>query len=296
MTPPGKQAPKKKKPPARKSSPKGSKTKDPAEALLTRLEDAFSEAELRQILAGALLGMDRAAQERLCARLGATGATLAPLLGLASSAQRQVLSNASPQRLAQDWQALWKEWDRIIKATDDEDGPYLQNEISYNNLDLADAALVADLDKIASKLLPLLPHHFTHPGPKPFDLVRKVSSSLGKIAPSHVDYIILPEDEVSLGAATTRLVLTWLWGHDPEQTPTAKLVRLGKLAEELFEGELCFVLDGATLSSFFGRLGVNERKELSQWLEKNRKKEPWQQAFDEESGPCAPIVALLGET
>lgn len=295
MTPPGKRAASKGKPPVRKSGPKGSQTKDPAGALLAGLEGTFTEAELRQILAGALLGMDRAAQGRLCAQLGATGATLAPLLGLAPAARSQAPSAVSPQRLEQDWQALWKEWDRIIKATDDPEGPYLQNEISYNNLDLADDKLVADLDKVATKLLPLLPLHLASPGPKPFDLARKVSSSLGKIAPSHVDYIILPEDGVSLGAATTKMVLAWLWQSDPEQKPAAKLARLGKFLEALFEGEPCFVLDEATLTSFLEGLGAKEHKEMTQWLEKNREKEPWQQAFDEEWGPCAPIVALLGE-
>jgi hypothetical protein len=296
MTPPGKRASKKEKPPARKSSPKGSKTKDPAGALLAGLEGAFTEAELRQILAGALLGMDRAAQERLCAQLGATGPTLAPLLGLAPAAARnQAPSAVSPQRIEQDWQALWKEWDRIIKATDDSEGPYIQNSISYTTPDLDTETLVADLDKVATQLLPLLPLHLASPGPKPFDLARKLSSSLDKIAPSHADYIILPEDGVALGAATTKLALAWLWQHDSEQKPGAKLARLGKLAAVLFEAEPCWYFDEAALASFFEGLGAKERKEMTQWLDKNREKEPWQQAFDEEWGPCAPIVALLGE-
>jgi len=202
----------------------------------------------------------------------------------------------SPQRLEQDWQALWKEWDRIIKATDDPEGPYLQNEISYNNPDLADDQPAADLDKVATKLLPLLPLHLASPGPKPFDLARKLSSSLNKIASSHVAYIILPEDVVPLGAATSKLALNWLWQHDSEQKPAAKLAWLGEFLEAIFDGEPSFVLDETTLTSFLEGLGAKERKEMTHWLEKNIEKDPWKQAFDEEEwGPCAPIVAQLVE-
>ena len=262
--------------------------------LLARLERAFSETELRQILVGALARLDRAAQENLCAELGATGATLAPMLGLASATRGAPRSTVSPERLEQDWQALWKEWDRIIKATDDEEGPYLQNEISYTSLDLAEDKLVADLEAVAVKLLPLLPSYLATPAPRSFDLAKKISSSLGKIAPNHIDYLIVNEEGVTLGAATSKLVVTWIWQSEPRQKSTAKLARLGKFLTTIFEHQPCFTLDEPTLTSFVSSLGTKEREEMAVWLETKREQEPWQQAFDEEWGPCAPLVALLG--
>lgn len=295
MTHPGKRASKKEEPPARKSSPKGAKTKDPAGALLARLEDAFTEDERRQILIGALLGMDRAAQEGLCARLGATGETLAPLLGLAPvAAHSQAPSAVSPQRIEQDWQLLWKEWDRIVKATDNGKGPYIQNSISYTTPDLDTDTLVADLEKVATRLLPLLPLHLAHPGPKPFDLAKKLASSLGKIAPSYQSRIILPEDGASLGTATTQLALRWLWQHDPPLKPGARLARLGKLASALSESRPYFFFDDETLVSFVAGLGEKECQEMTHWLEQNREKNPWKDAFEGGWGPGAPLVRLLG--
>jgi hypothetical protein len=295
MALPGKKVARKETPPARLSDPGGARTKDPAGALLARLEDAFTEDERRQILIGALLGMDRAAREHLCAQLGATGATLAPLLGLAPVAARgQAPAAVSPQRIEQDWQLLWKEWDRIVKATDNGKSPYIQNSISYTTPDLDTDTLVADLEKVAARLLLLLPLHLAHPGPKPVDLAKKLASSLGKLAPSYQSYIILPEQGATLGTATTQLALRWLWQHDPKLKPAARLARLGKLASALFESEPCFFFEEGTLASFMARLGEKERQEMTQWLEENREKQPWKDAFENGWGPGAPLVRLLG--
>lgn len=277
--------------PSTPSKPRSSGGRDAT--LLARLEGAFTEVELRQILVGALAGLDRAAQEALCAGLGATGATLASMLGPVSATRGAPRSAVSPQRLEQEWQALWKEWDRIIKATDDEEGPYLQNEISYTSLDLAEDKLVADLESVAVKLLPLLPSYLATPAPRSFDLTKKISSSLGKIAPNHIDYLIVNEEGATLGAATSKLVVSWIWQNDPEQKSTAKLARLGKFLTTIFEHEPCFTLDEPTLTSFLTSLKAKEREEMARWLETKREQEPWQQAFDEQWGPCAPLVASL---
>lgn len=155
--------------------------------------------------------------------------------------------------------------------------------------------MATDLDRVAAKLLPLVPPRLAAPGPKPFDLVRKLASSLGNIAPSHADYLLLPDDGFELGPSTTKLALTWLWATGAQQgrPPAATLDRLARLGEQLAENEPGAYLNEKALRAFLRALQGAERKALRQALEQRKGREPWKQAFDEGWGPCLALVEAL---
>ena len=68
----------------------------------------------------------------------------------------------STAKLEQTWNELWKEWDDIVDEASQEDGKYVVQEESWEPPYFDETAVIDDLEAIAKKMRPLIPHAIEH--------------------------------------------------------------------------------------------------------------------------------------
>lgn len=184
------------------------------DALLHRLEDALSEAELRRVLACALLVLNDTARKQLLARLEPeTAAALAPVLNPpAKSARgtRPAAPAAGKGKLRQEWDRLWEQWAAVVEATCDEKGKYVQQEAHWEPPYLDTSAITDDLDALASKMRPLIPRVIAeHIAPEFSFALDELDDELYAGLPDWIE----PGggEPCVLGPEATSCVLEWQW-------------------------------------------------------------------------------------
>lgn len=68
----------------------------------------------------------------------------------------------STAKLEQTWNELWNEWYDIVAEASQEDGQYVIQEKSWESPYFNQYAVMEDLEKIARKIRPLIPHAIEH--------------------------------------------------------------------------------------------------------------------------------------
>jgi hypothetical protein len=212
-----------------------------------------SVGEVAAILGEALLALDASGRERLVA-------SLAPEYGKAlkraweSVPSTQAGAPRTDAEITAAWTAAWKLWDQIVRSTNDLDGPYLQNTISYNTPDLNVADVVADLDEVAEQILPLI-EPVVKKGLAPrFDMRKRITKSFDSIA-ADVDWVIRPEDALPIGPKTTEALLTWMRCDARERGQSDAEFRevVTKLVEDELPEDGGIELDPKALAAFMGK-------------------------------------------
>jgi hypothetical protein len=232
-------------------------TLDTRKMLLCLQSSIDSPGALAELLGRALVALDDAGRARLLAdyksdRKVSRGLTAA------------FAANEPPgDNLADQWKHAWKRWESVIRLTNQDDNPYLQNTISYNNADLNMDAILSDLDDAASMMLPLVKPVVEQEIVPRFDLVVKATRLLDTIC-STMEWVIRPDDIVTLGAPTSQLFLEWIdaVGEARKEPREKRVDRAEKLHEDKLP-EVGFELHTKTFDDYIKGRPVKTRKKTS---------------------------------
>jgi hypothetical protein len=203
-----------------------------------------SVEQLAALLGDALAALDEAGQGRLLEKYKSDRAMTRALNAAFATANTR---NDDP---AVAWKLSWKRWEAVIRATDDLDGPYMRNTISYTNPDLDLEGVLRDLDEVAREMLPLVERVVAEKLAPRFDLLARVPRSLCGICAS-CDWVIRPDDIVALGADASKLLLAWIDadGEARGETREQRLERATELDEDTLP-DAGFELDRKVFRAF----------------------------------------------
>ncbi len=115
----------------------------------------------------------------------------------------------SPEAILRAWTDGWDRWDRIIAATNNSRSRYYFSGDGGRLRDIDRERLVADLDAVATMLLPLIEPVVAGALAPRFDLPRRVVRSLSKVA-KDLEWVLLGEEPLGLGRASTQVILGWM--------------------------------------------------------------------------------------
>ncbi len=136
------------------------------------------------------------------------GRTVAAILDGGTKSAGQPARQVSDAKLLELWQLLWDEWDNCVSELGDEEGRYAYQDRHWEPACFDSAALAADLDKIAEKLLPLL-QTIHQDGSVELDVFATAIDAVEDGIDGFPDWMQGDEMEVSFGPTVTRCLLEW---------------------------------------------------------------------------------------
>ena len=116
---------------------------------------------------------------------------------------------ASLAKLKETWHALWREWHDIVVEASQEDGDYMIQEAHWEPPYLSETKVVDDLERVASKMRPLLQTAFTEWDPEDYNFAESLELAVDEILGGmpewiHVEGFYLEKD-------LTFCMLEWEW-------------------------------------------------------------------------------------
>lgn len=194
-------------------------------ALLARLKAALASAELDDVLVASLSMHDREARVRLLERLNPTTAA-ALRLALAPPRRPAAVAAVVPsqEKLRQQWNALWAEWNDCVEESGREDGRYVRQERHWEAPYCDLSSLSLDLDKVAKRLRPLLAPVQRAGIAGDFSFLDRLRHLDDELASGLPEWMAPDELELMLGPEATACMLEWEGGV-PER-PRCELFEL----------------------------------------------------------------------
>jgi hypothetical protein len=259
------------------------------DALVLRLEGAFSTEELRRVLASALLVLDEAARDRLFARLGpeASG-VLAQALRPRAKAARRASPTPTRGKLHQEWDRAWREWNEVVGQTGDEQSKYVLQDEDWEPPYLDTGSIAEDLDAIASRMRPLVPEVIVARTAPEFSFARAIEALDRDL------YTGLPEwiepgggESCALGPEATSCLLAWEWTIAQREGRDAP--RFLDALRDLEDRLANVVLDDEAVETFVLALPEESQRAVLESMVRQRDSERWESAFDAAWG-CWPAI------
>jgi hypothetical protein len=182
-----------------------------------RLLAGLTETEIGQLLDALLQALPPEDLEQSLSQLsGDTQQTIRQILSPPpSKKQKQQAPTAatlavSLAKLSQTWSQLWQDWEAIVWEASEEDGQYIEQEAHWEPPYLDNYAFAQDLDKVATKMLPLVPVAFEHGFTPDRGFAPALLEAEAEILGGIPDWIEMNEG-ISLEAHTTECWLQWEW-------------------------------------------------------------------------------------
>lgn len=251
-------------------------------ALLEKLGQGLSEAELRRVLGSALTTMAKPERERLCAKLGPeTGQALRRML---QPAKKNIPPRRSSDKVRQDWKRAWADWDAVISNAGCEDGEYLVQEHHWEEPYFDSGSVADDLEPIAATMRKLVPRVFDDKLAPNFSFAEAISESVADISAGLPEWMNPFEaDGITLGPQVTGCLLDWEWRAARRDGRTAfQLLDDIRQMESSVEGP---DLDADTIVDFVRDLDREARQEVHRGIQANRQEEHWRQTLDSAHSP-----------
>jgi hypothetical protein len=183
----------------------------------------------------------------------------------------------SRQRLLEEWDALWKEWDQCVRELGREKGKYVGRAEHWEPPNFYGDDLAYDLDKIAEKMRPLIDDVFV--------LVKEPDLFKGAIRQIDERIGLYPEwlgadyrDPFQLGANTTDCILRWQWLQYREHSEPGE-----NFLEDIHQIEILadrFRLNQAACTPFFDQLPEAVCREIYELFTGGGTDEWWHEDLD----------------
>jgi hypothetical protein len=239
-----------------------------------RLLAALTQQEIAQVLDALFVVLSPPQQAQALAQLAVdTRQTVQQILTApAEPAALQTSLPASLAKLAEQWSALWREWDAIIAEAGDEEGDYYLQEEQWEPPYFDGDGLMAALEAVAIKMQPLVETAFTH-GLSPAEgFVAALQRAEDAVVAGMPDWLELTEG-LSMGEILTRCLLTWEWLATNAEGDDAYAFALQmRVAEE----ELAQTsLDNNALVAFFTALPAADQQQILQGMQAAQSGPPW---------------------
>lgn len=257
---------------------------------IAQLLDAFFVALLPEQQASALnaLAADtlRTVQQLLTAP-PAQAAAPAPGNGIPFGA-----GAASLAKLAEQWSALWSEWDAVITAAADEEGKYYVQEEHWEPPYFDSYAVMEDLDAVAVKMHPLLETAFAHRFAPDMGFVEALKGAEDEIAAGMPEWIEIM-DGMAAGEHLTTCLLTWDWlAHSTQSSDAYTFAeRIRTVEEELAETSL----EPNALIAFFTELPAADQQQLLQGMQAHYDSDLWKDLLQNVYSPWNAIYLFYIE-
>jgi hypothetical protein len=251
-------------------------------ALIEALSASFSREEIQQILTCSLLSLDPSGIERLGARLGPeTAATLRRVLSAESETAKATGPQPSIDKIRQEWDSAWEEWDACVAETGDEDGKYVLQEHHWEPPYLDKSALAEDLEPIAARMRVLLPRVYEGNLAPDFSFAHTLKNTVEDVG-GVSEWIEDSGEGIAFGPEVTRCLLEWEW----------RAARRDNLGAFEFADGICrleqscedMALDHSTVSSFVFDLEAEAQKEILEGIVRHRKSGHWARALESVHG------------
>jgi hypothetical protein len=277
----------------RRSSQKGSSA-PPAEeeALLQRLKEALSDAEIRRVVASAVLVLDGPSQKRLLARLAPeTAAALVPALAPPRKDARSPKPApvaAGKGKVRQEWDRLWQDWAHVVDESGAEHGDYVHQDADWEAPYLDPYSIANDLDAIASRIRGLMPRVIAEGIASDFSFAQAIREMDDALYAGLPDWIADGSGEpCCLGREATACLLEWEWtvAQREGRDAAAFLDDIRDLETSLKKVDL----DDQAMTTFVSGLSDEQLRALLASMERQRSSPRWADAFTHAHG-CWPGI------
>jgi hypothetical protein len=184
----------------------------------------------------------------------------------------------STAKLEQTWNKLWNEWDDIVVEASQEDGPYVVQENSWESPYFDESAVVEDLEKIARKIRPLIPHAIEHSFSPDEGFAEAIAMMEDEISAGMPEWIYI--EGFHLEEILTICLLEWEWlsfikdAEIEEKAPDAFA-----FAKSILELENSFsqvALNSQSFWDFFTQLPEADQETIFRGLAQHKETSHWQ--------------------
>ena len=179
-----------------------------------RLLEALTQQEMAQLLDALFEVMSSEQQECAIAQLGIeTQQTIQQILASPPTGDRTQASETqiiSLAKQAQTWSELWQQWDAIVCEASVEEGQYIYQEVDWEPPYFDETTFVEDLEKVASKMRPLIPTAFEREFTPEGDFALALLEAEAEVAGSLPDWMEIANG-LCIERQLTCCVLEWTW-------------------------------------------------------------------------------------
>ena len=184
----------------------------------------------------------------------------------------------STAKLEQTWNELWDEWDGVVDEASLEDGQYVIQDHSWEAPYFDESAVIDDLEEIAKKIRPLIPHAIEHSFSPDEGFAEAIAMMEDEISAGMPEWIYV--EGFYLEENLTICLLEWEWfsfirnAEIEEDTPDAFA-----FAQSILKLENSFsqvALDSEKLWDFFTQLPEVDQETIFRGLAQHKETPPWQ--------------------
>lgn len=196
--------------------------------------------------------------------------------GTASAAPGKPVSTA---KLEQTWNELWNEWYDVVDEASQEDGKYVIQDHHWESPYFAESMVIDDLEEIAKKIRPLIPHAIDHSFSPDEGFAEAIAMMKEEISAGMPEWIYI--EGFHLEENLTICLLEWEWlsfirdAEIEEKAPDAFA-----FAESILELKNSFskvTLNSQSFWDFFTQLPEADQEAIFRGLAQHKETPPWQQ-------------------
>lgn len=195
--------------------------------------------------------------------------------GAASAAPDKPVSTA---KLEQTWNELWDEWDDIVAEASQEDGEYVIQDHHWESPYFAESTVIADLEKIAKKMRPLIPPAIEHSFSPDEGFAKAIAMMEDEISAGMPEWIYI--EGFHLEENLTICLLEWEWlSFIKDVEIEKKAPDAFAFAESILKLENSFSqvgLNSEKLWEFFTQLPEADQEAIFRGLAQHKETSPWQ--------------------
>jgi hypothetical protein len=266
------------------------------EALLSRLEAALSDGELRRVHARALLELDDGARARVVASLGPeTAAALGSAFESPRKSRRKApsIAPASKGKTAQEWDRLWSEWNALVGEACDEGGKYVVQDAHWEPPYLDTGSLSTDLDAVVARMGPLVVRVIADRIASDLSMAAAIRALDEDLDAALRSGIAEAGEPLYLGPKATAMLLEWEWA-----AARCEARRAQTFFDFIRDLELRLKhvhLDESAVQKFVLRLPEEPLRALLESMTRQRSAKRWSDAFGRAHGSWAEILRVLSK-
>ena len=187
----------------------------------------------------------------------------------------------STAKLEQTWNKLWNEWYAVVDEASQEDGQYVIQDHSWEPPYFDESAVIDDLEEIAKKIRPLIPHAIEHSFSPDEGFAEAIAMMEDEISAGMPEWIYV--EGFYLEENLTICLLEWEWlsfirnaeieGEAPDAFAFAQSIL--KLENSFSQ----VALDSEKLWDFFTQLPEADQETIFRGLAQHKETPPWQKVL-----------------